>query len=404
MIARFSLSGGHAGQSDQAALRRQCAPATRDSRRRRISSRNSITDAEQDVGELDVDRVEGAIRFRQCVLRLRSEGKPTVVRDVSFSVEPGQTVALVGRSGSGKSTIASLIARFYEPGSGRIQLDGEPLGRYRLPCLRRQIALVPQHVTLFNDTLANNIAYGGLVDAADEAIDTAIRRAHADVFIERAPQGLETFVGDDGVLLSGGERQRIAIARALLKDAPILILDEATSSLDAHSERHIQAALEEVMRGRTTIVIAHRLSTVEKADVILVVEDGRIIERGDHAALVAANGAYANLYRSHFDDDGETPSPTRPPTVQPARRGMPADILEPLVNAWYDGGSWPRLLMPVAALFAWFAKRRRQRFLSGRAQSWRAPVPVVVVGNITAGGTGKPRWSFGWRAGWRDVA
>ena len=356
-------------------------------------------DAEEDAGDLDVERVDGEIRFEN-VSFAYDPGQP-VVTDVSFAIQPGQTVALVGRSGSGKSTIASLIARFYEPSSGRILLDGEPLGRYRLPCLRRQIALVPQHVTLFNDTLANNIAYGGLVDAADEAIDTAIRRAHADVFIERAPQGLETFVGDDGVLLSGGERQRIAIARALLKDAPILILDEATSSLDAHSERHIQAALEEVMRGRTTIVIAHRLSTVEKADVILVVEDGRIIERGDHAALVAANGAYANLYRTHFDDDGETPSPTRPPTVQPARRGMPADILEPLVNAWYDGGSWPRLLMPVAALFAWFAKRRRRRFLSGRAQSWRAPVPVVVVGNVTAGGTGKTPLVI-WLARWLE--
>ena len=237
-------------------------------------------DAEDDAGGLDTERVEGAIRFEEVCFGYDND-KPPVITDVSFTVQPGQTVALVGRSGSGKSTLASLIARFYEPTSGIILLDGEPLSRYRLACLRRQIALVPQQVTLFNDTLVNNIAYGGLVDADREAIDAAVRRAHADVFIDRMAEGLDTVVGDDGVLLSGGERQRIAIARALLKDAPILILDEATSSLDTHAERHIQAALEEVMRDRTTLVIAHRLSTVEKADLILVVDDGRIIERGD---------------------------------------------------------------------------------------------------------------------------
>ena len=343
--------------------------------------------AEQDVGELDVDRVEGAIRFDN-VSFAYAEGKPTVVRDVSFSVEPGQTVALVGRSGAGKSTLASLIARFYEPTTGEIRLDGERLGLYRLACLRRQVALVPQHVTLFNDTLANNIAYGGLAEAGGQAIDTAVRRAHADVFIDGMSEGLDTVVGDDGVLLSGGERQRIAIARALLKDAPILILDEATSSLDAHSERHIQAALEEVMRDRTTIVIAHRLSTVEKADVILVVDDGRIIERGDHASLMSANGAYAKLYRSHLDDNGgEGPVPVR--------RGVPAASTHPpgmpgkLIAAWYDDSIWPRLLWPAALLFKWIAKRRRSRYLAGRTSSWRAAVPVVVVGNLTAGGTGK---------------
>ena len=352
---------------------------------------------EDDAGDLDIERVEGAIRFEE--VSFGYTDTKAVVKDVSFTVQPGQTVALVGRSGSGKSTLASLIARFYEPTSGTILLDGEPLGRYRLACLRRQIALVPQHVTLFNDTLVNNIAYGGLVDADRQSIDTAVRRAHADVFAERMPEGLDTVVGDDGVLLSGGERQRIAIARALLKDAPILILDEATSSLDAHAERHIQAALEEVMRDRTTIVIAHRLSTVEKADLILVVDDGRIIERGDHSALMAVNGAYANLYRSHLDDNG---APQVPPAQHPL---VPPEVrtnggwLEPLVSAWYGRRFWPRLLTPFAALYAWVAKRRRNRFRAGKARSWRAPVPVVVVGNITVGGTGKTPLVI-WLAQW----
>ena len=343
-------------------------------------------ETEHDVGALEVDRVKGALSFENVSFGYDPD-KP-VVHDVSFTIEPGQTVALVGRSGSGKSTLASLIARFYEPAAGCILLDGERLDSYRLSCLRRQIALVPQHVTLFNDTLANNIAYGGLIDADADAIDTAVRRAHADVFIERLDEGLDTVVGDDGVLLSGGERQRIAMARALLKNAPILILDEATSSLDAHSERHIQAALEEVMRGRTTIVIAHRLSTVEKADLILVVDDGRIIERGDHAGLISANGAYADLYRTHFDNDADR-SPKPPAVPRAAPRRSPVAVLDPLVSAWYDGRFWPRLLWPAAAIFAWFAKRRRARFLSGAARSWRAPVPVIVVGNVTAGGTGK---------------
>jgi len=354
-------------------------------------------DAEDDKGELDVERVAGEIRFDDVSFAYHADQDP-VVKNVSFTIRPGQTVALVGRSGSGKSTIASLMARFYEPGNGRILLDGEPIGGYRLSCLRRQIALVPQHVTLFNDTLANNIAYGGLVTATSDAIDTAVRRAHADVFIDRLGEGLETIVGDDGVLLSGGERQRIAIARALLKDAPILILDEATSSLDAHSERHIQAALDEVMRGRTTIVIAHRLSTVEKADLILVVDDGRILERGTHAELIAANGAYASLYRSHFD--AESVSPPRSPAPPPPR--STADVLQPLVSAWYDGNFWPRLLWPAAQSVAWLARRRRRRFLTGKTGSWRAPVPVVVVGNVTAGGTGKTPLVI-WLAAWFRV-
>ena len=342
--------------------------------------------AEADEGALEVDRVTGEIVFER-VSFAYDPSRPAVLDDVSLTIRAGQTVALVGRSGAGKSTLASLIARFYEPTRGRILLDGEPLGSYRLASLRRQIALVSQDVTLFNDTLAANIAYGGLADASREAIATAALRAHADEFIRAMPQGLDTVVGDDGVLLSGGQRQRVAIARALLKDAPVLILDEATSSLDAHSERHVQAALEEVMRGRTTILIAHRLSTVEKADVIAVVEDGAVVETGAHEELMAAGGAYADLYRSQLDNGEaarlETPRPV------PVSLPTPAGRFAMLADAWYGDRLWPRLLQPLAAVFAWFAARRRRRYLTGRSAAWRAPVPVIVVGNVTVGGTGK---------------
>ena len=358
--------------------------------------------AEEDTGEIEVDRVAGEITFEH-VSFAYDPSRPAVLDDVSFTIRAGQTVALVGKSGAGKSTLASLIARFYQPTSGRILLDGKPLEQYRLGSLRRQIALVSQDVTLFNDTLANNIAYGGLADASRDAIAAAARRAHADEFIGAMPRGLDTVVGDDGVLLSGGQRQRVAIARALLKDAPVLILDEATSSLDAHSERHVQAALEEVMRGRTTILIAHRLSTVEKADVIAVVEDGAVVETGTHEDLIAAGGVYADLYRSQFDNGEGRTSP-------PRRRRVPVNLPIPaprfggshfggLVDAWYSDRSWPRLLTPLAAVFAWFAKRRRHRFLAGRARAWQAPVPVIVVGNVTVGGTGKTPLVI-WLARW----
>ena len=353
--------------------------------------------AEADRGEFEVDRATGEIAFER-VSFAYDASRASVLRDVSFTIRAGQTVALVGKSGAGKSTLASLIARFYEPTSGRILLDGKPLDSYRLASLRRQVALVSQDVTLFNDTLAANIAYGGLAGAKREAIETAARRAHADEFIKAMPQGLDTVVGDDGVLLSGGQRQRVAIARALLKDAPVLILDEATSSLDAHSERHVQAALEEVMRGRTTILIAHRLSTVEKADAIAVVEDGVIVETGTHAELMAAGGAYADLYRSQFDNGEVVPRSETPPGI-PVALPVPAGRFATLADAWYSDRFWPRLLLPLAAVFGWLAKRRRQRYLTGRSKAWRAPVPVIVVGNITAGGTGKTPLVI-WLAEW----
>ncbi|HEX2584465.1 MAG TPA: ATP-binding cassette domain-containing protein, partial [Steroidobacteraceae bacterium] len=213
--------------------------------------------------------------------------------------EAGSTVALVGRSGSGKSTLVNLLPRFYELDQGVVLVDGHDIRDYDLHSLREQIALVSQDVVLFDDSIRNNIAFGR--PASNEAIERAAKAAHVLEFANQLPHGLETTVGERGVLLSGGQKQRISIARALLKNAPILILDEATSALDTESERVIQAALEDLMQNRTTLVIAHRLSTIEKADCIVVMDSGRIVEQGTHAELIAANGAYAALHRMQFN-------------------------------------------------------------------------------------------------------
>lgn len=255
---------------------------------------------EVDTGTDERDHVSGRLEVRNLNFTYPDTDRQ-VLKDVTFTAEPGQMVALVGRSGSGKSTLANLIPRFYHHTSGEILLDGIDIEQYRLINLRRHIAQVTQHVTLFSDTVANNIAYGDLAGAPRADIEKAARDAYAMDFIEQLPQGLDTQVGENGVLLSGGQRQRLAIARALLKNAPLLILDEATSALDTESERHIQAALDHVMKGRTTLVIAHRLSTIEKADMILVMDDGKIVERGTHAQLLAQNGYYARLHSMGLD-------------------------------------------------------------------------------------------------------
>lgn len=263
---------------------------------------------ETDSGTQERARVSGRLDVRNLSFQYEGSEKP-VLDDISFVAEPGQMVALVGRSGSGKSTLANLIPRFYHHDQGQILLDDLDVEYYKLRNLRRHIALVTQHVTLFNDTVANNIAYGDLAGAPLEDVRRASESAYAAEFIEQMPQGYNTVVGENGVLLSGGQRQRLAIARALLKDAPLLILDEATSALDTESERHIQAALDEVMKGRTTLVIAHRLSTIEKADLILVMDKGRIVERGNHAQLLAQNGYYARLHEKDFVETVESCMP-----------------------------------------------------------------------------------------------
>ncbi len=258
-------------------------------------------EGERDTGGRYIDRARGRVEFRDVTFTY-DPTKGKVLDGVSFTAEAGQAVAIVGRSGSGKSTLVGLLPRFYDLDSGEITLDGIPIRELSLDSLRAQIALVSQDIILFNDTIGNNIAYGALAGASEAEVIRAAEAAHAMEFIRELPQGLDTLVGDKGVLLSGGQRQRIAIARALLKDAPILILDEATSALDTESERHIQAALNVLMKGRTTLVIAHRLSTVEGADKILVLRGGRIVESGGHAELLAAGRDYAALYRMQFNE------------------------------------------------------------------------------------------------------
>ena len=262
------------------------------------------TPIEEDRGEFEIARAQGRVSYRDIRFRYNDE-KGDVLKGISFDIQPGQTVAFVGGSGSGKSTLVNLLPRFYDVQQGQILLDDRDIRDYRLANLRTQVSLVSQHITLFNDSIANNIAYGSLGDASREQVMEAAEAAHAIEFIRELPEGFETLVGENGVLLSGGQRQRLAIARALLKDSPILILDEATSALDTQSERYIQEALERLMENRTTLVIAHRLSTIEKADHIIVMDNGTLVEAGTHSELLAKQGYYANLYNMQFRE--ETP-------------------------------------------------------------------------------------------------
>ncbi|MDF1655229.1 MAG: lipid A export permease/ATP-binding protein MsbA [Coxiellaceae bacterium] len=257
--------------------------------------------AEKDSGDYRVDRSKGQISFKAVGFAYGDDDSKATLSDISFDVAPGQVVALVGRSGAGKTTLINLLPRFYELQSGEITIDGVPIQQYELANLRQQMSLVSQHATLFNDTIAHNIAYGaGSSEYTEQDIINAAEAAHAMEFINELPQGLNTMIGENGVLLSGGQRQRLAIARALLKDAPILILDEATSALDSHAERHIQQALSHLMQNRTTLVIAHRLSTIENADKIVVLEQGKLIEHGTHDELLQAEGNYASLHAVQF--------------------------------------------------------------------------------------------------------
>jgi subfamily B ATP-binding cassette protein MsbA len=259
-------------------------------------------DDEVDEGTIVKESVVGHLEFRNIEFTYGSSND-AVIADVSFSVEPGKSLAIVGHSGSGKSTLVSLLPRFYDVDAGEILLDGTPIRELTLANLRDNISLVSQDVVLFNDTITNNLSYGQLRKHSPEEILRAAEAAHVREFAEDMPNGLDTIVGDRGVLLSGGQRQRIAIGRALLKDAPILILDEATSALDTVSERRIQEALNLLMRDRTTLVIAHRLSTVEKADCIIVLDAGRVVESGTHQELLDREGQYAALYHMQFTEE-----------------------------------------------------------------------------------------------------
>ncbi len=257
------------------------------------------TPGETDSGKAEIARATGHLVFEHVSLSYQQDER-LALYDICLEIPAGQAVALVGASGSGKSTLANLVPRFYLPTSGRITLDGHDLADLTLASLRANVALVSQEVVLFNDTIAANIAYGQMREVPEEEIIAAAQAAHAMEFIRDMPQGLQTLVGEKGVRLSGGQRQRIAIARAILKNAPILILDEATSALDSESERHVQAALETLMQGRTSLVIAHRLSTIEKADRIVVLQKGEIVETGTHRELLEKNGVYAQLHRIQF--------------------------------------------------------------------------------------------------------
>jgi len=258
-------------------------------------------DIEKDTGTEALPRAKGVVSFKHTRFRYDNVADEAV-KGIDLEIPAGTSVAFVGRSGSGKTTLVNLLPRFYEATGGEILIDGHDIQSLTLDSLRDQIAIVSQQVTLFNSSIRDNIAYGCLQNKTDEEVLAAAKAAHADEFIQKLPEGYATQVGENGVMLSGGQRQRIAIARAILKNAPILILDEATSALDTESERHIQAAMEEVMKGRTTLVIAHRLSTIENVDRIVVIDNGHVVEQGSHADLIKQNGAYAQLHQLQFSE------------------------------------------------------------------------------------------------------
>ena len=340
---------------------------------------------ERDLGRND-NEISGNIEFKDVNFSYDSGNQ--ILSNISFVINKNDTVAIVGKSGSGKSTIANLIPRFYNHTSGDILIDDIKVSDFSLKHLRSSISIVNQSPSLFNDTISKNIAYG------DDEIDVDKLKESAKLsgcieFIEKLPEGFESEIGDDGVLLSGGQRQRLAIARAFYKDSPIIILDEATSSLDTESELIVQEALEKLITNRTTIVIAHRLSTIENASKIIVLDNGEIVESGTHNELIGNESLYHSLYKNKFEDSPKTKSSSS----KSMQLYMPEYEDETsssfVVDSWYNKSIWLYLLYPFSLLFSYLTSRRRRKFLKDKNKSYKSEIPIIVVGNLTIGGTGK---------------
>ena len=342
---------------------------------------------EDDEGEIDTN-ITGNIKFDDVSFSYNS--KESVLANLNFDIHQNETVAIVGKSGSGKSTIANLISRFYSDYSGDILIDDVSILDYQLSHLRKSISIVNQSPTLFNDTIEKNIAYGDS-EIDDQKLKEAAEISGCNEFISRLPEGFKSEIGDDGVLLSGGQRQRLAIARAFYKDSPIIILDEATSALDNESELIVQEAIEQLINNRTTIVIAHRLTTIENADKILVLDNGSVAESGTHSELIDHDGIYKGLYQNKFHDSEDSQKksgksarheylPTF--TEEPTQQGY-------LIDAWYNKSFWLYILAPLTFVFSALVKARRNSYIKNPDKVWISPKPIVVVGNISMGGTGK---------------
>ncbi len=333
-------------------------------------------------GSIEFSNSNGDISFKNVNFSYGDNEK--ILDDISFSASKGNTLAIVGQSGSGKTTLVNLIPRFYEILEGQIEIDGHNIQDINLENLRSQISIVSQNTVLFNDTVKNNICYANPMASEDE-IFTAAKNANAHEFIKNLPNGYDTIVGDDGTLLSGGQKQRIAVARALLKDAPIIILDEATSALDSESENQIQQAIENLKIGKTTIVIAHRLSTVENAENIIVLKEGKIVESGSHDDLMGLESIYFELYKNQFKDENE-PAKKKLPILKSQFSLNEQKTTNIIEEAWYGNKNWIKIFIPLSWIYRFLFKFFRKRSLAG---SWKPNFKTIVIGNLTVGGTGK---------------